>query len=75
MVCLRARSDEEYGLFVDVIGSVGDAAAAGIGPQQSPDQPAAWTLYFASDDADATARAVSSAGGHIPPRSGGRRVA
>ena len=41
-----STSDEKYGGYV--IGSVGDAAAAGIGPQQAPDQPAAWTLYFAT---------------------------
>jgi uncharacterized protein len=57
------KPDEEYGGYA--IGSIGDAAAAGIGPQLSPDQPTAWTLYFAGDDADATARAVSSAGGQV----------
>jgi predicted enzyme related to lactoylglutathione lyase len=54
---------EEFGGYV--IGSVGGAAAAGIGPQQQPDMPAAWTLYFASDDADATALAVKDAGGQV----------
>jgi uncharacterized protein len=58
-----SKPDEQFGGYV--IGSVGDAAAAGIGPQQSPDQPAAWTLYIASDDADATAAAVTKAGGQI----------
>jgi predicted enzyme related to lactoylglutathione lyase len=61
------KPDEQFGGYV--IASVGEAAAAGIGPQQGPDQPAAWTLYFASDDADATAAAVTQAGGQIllPP--------
>jgi uncharacterized protein len=61
------KPDEQFGGYV--IGSVGEAAAAGIGPQQSADQPAAWTLYIASDDADATASAVTGAGGHVllPP--------
>ena len=60
-------SDEQYGGYV--IGSAGGAAAAGVGPQQSADQTAAWTLYIASDDADATAAAVLQAGGQIllPP--------
>src|SRR4051812_50168857 len=56
-----AEPDDEFGGYV--IGSVGGSAAAGIGPQQQPDLPAAWTLYFAADDADATARAVRDAGG------------
>jgi uncharacterized protein len=57
------KPDEQYGGYV--IGSVGDAPAAGIGPQLSPDQPAAWTLYFASDDADASAGSVTQAGGQV----------
>jgi uncharacterized protein len=62
-----SKPDEQFGGYV--IGSVGDAAAAGIGPQQSPDQPAAWTLYIASDDADATAKLVGEHGGTVvmPP--------
>src|SRR3954454_20553977 len=54
---------EEFG--GDVIGSVGEAAAAGIRPQQQDDAPAAWRLYFARDDADATARAVGQAGARL----------
>lgn len=61
------KPDEQFGGYV--LACIGDAPAAGVGPQQSPDQPAAWTLYFASEDADATARAVTQAGGQIllPP--------
>lgn len=44
------------------------AAAAGIGPLPEGVRPA-WTLYFASDDADGTAAAVTAAGGEVllPP--------
>src|SRR3954469_12739346 len=48
-----------------VLGSIGGAAAAGIGVAVSPEQPTAWTLYFATDDVDATARAVPEAGGQV----------
>jgi len=59
--------DEAFGGYV--IATVSDAPAAGIGPLQSPEQPAAWTLYIAGDDADATAGAVTRAGGQVllPP--------
>jgi predicted enzyme related to lactoylglutathione lyase len=62
-----AYSGEEYGGYV--IAQVGDAAAAGIGPLQQDGAPAAWTLYLASDDVDATAAAVTAAGGALllPP--------
>jgi predicted enzyme related to lactoylglutathione lyase len=42
-----------------------DRNAAGIGPVQSPEQPSAWTLYFASDDADKTATSVTEHGGTV----------
>jgi predicted enzyme related to lactoylglutathione lyase len=58
-----SETDDEFGGYV--IGSVKGAAAAGVGPQQQPGMPAAWTLYFASDDVDATARAVKDAGGQV----------
>jgi predicted enzyme related to lactoylglutathione lyase len=38
---------------------------AGVGPLMSPDQPPMWTTYIATDDADATAAAVESAGGKV----------
>jgi predicted enzyme related to lactoylglutathione lyase len=46
------------------VGLVGDRAAGAIGPLPDGGQ-AAWTLYFASDDADATAAAVSDNGGTV----------
>jgi hypothetical protein len=54
---------DEYGGYV--IGQVHGAATAGIGPLQSPGQPVAWTLYFASDDADFTASSVQEHGGTV----------
>lgn len=42
-----------------------DRAAAGIGPKAAPGAPAAWSTYLASDDADATAAAVTAAGGTL----------
>jgi uncharacterized protein len=36
---------------------------AGIGPQMQPGMPTAWSTYVATDDADATAKAVADAGG------------
>jgi predicted enzyme related to lactoylglutathione lyase len=42
---------------------------AGIGPKMGPDMPHVWTTYLASDDAHASAAAVTAAGGTIiaPP--------
>jgi uncharacterized protein len=43
--------------------------AAGIGPVQSADQPSFWTVYFASDDLDGTAKLIADNGGSllVPP--------
>ena len=54
--------DEQYGGYV--VAHVDGAAAAGIGPEQ-PGARAAWTVYFASDNADATLAAVEEAGGTV----------
>ena len=60
-------TDAEYGGYT--IAEARGAAAAGIGPLP-PDGATAWTLYLASDDADATAAAVPQQGGTVllPPR-------
>ncbi len=57
---------EEFGGYT--IAHVRDFPAAGIGPLQ-PGAPSAWTMYIASDDADATANAVTASGGVVllPP--------
>lgn len=58
---------EEYGGYV--IAEVRGAAAAGVGPLPQPGMPSFWTLYLASDDADAVAAAVPEHGGTVvlPP--------
>jgi predicted enzyme related to lactoylglutathione lyase len=38
---------------------------AALGPVQSPDQPMAWLLYFASENADATAALIKEHGGAV----------
>ena len=61
-----ADTGDEYGGYV--IGQVGGAAAAGIGPMQEGTRTA-WTLYFATGDADASAGQVEARGGTVivPP--------
>jgi predicted enzyme related to lactoylglutathione lyase len=39
--------------------------AAGLGPQQDPNDPPRWTTYFAADDAAATAARITDAGGTV----------
>lgn len=61
-----ADTGDEFGGYS--IAQVDGAAAAGIGPLPDGGAPA-WTLYFASDDADTTAAAVTEHGGNVllPP--------
>ena len=42
---------------------------AGLGPVQMPQQPPAWAMYVATEDAEATAKTVQEAGGKVvaPP--------
>ena len=56
------EGSDEYGGYA--IASVNGSAAAGIGPPMGPG-PAAWTLYIASDDVDATTAAIAQHGGSI----------
>lgn len=53
----------EYGGYL--IAHRDAAPVAGIGPLPQPELPSMWTVYFASDDADATATAVTRAGGSV----------
>lgn len=59
--------EPEYGGYLSSL--VRDRVAAGLGPRMEPAAPPAWTTYFATDDADATAAAVGGAGGTVvvPP--------
>jgi hypothetical protein len=47
------------------IAQVDGRAASGVGPVMQEGQPSAWTVYFASDDADATAKLIEEHGGSI----------
>jgi hypothetical protein len=62
-----SQTADDFGGYV--IGRVGGAAAAGIGPTPQPGLPSAWTLYLADDDADAAAKRITDAGGTmiLPP--------
>lgn len=44
---------------------VGEDAVAALSPTYRPEQPPAWTVSFATEDADDSARAVRSAGGTV----------
>lgn len=54
---------EEFGHYH--IADVGGRPAAGMSPPMSADQPQAWTLYLATDDADATAKLITDNGGSL----------
>ena len=56
-------SGPDYGNYE--IGQMDGRAAAGIGPVMQEGQPSAWTVYLASDDADATAKLIGEHGGSI----------
>jgi len=48
-----------------VLCEVDGQPVAGIGPKMNAEQPTAWTTYLATDDADATASKIKSAGGQL----------
>jgi predicted enzyme related to lactoylglutathione lyase len=64
---IQVSPDPQYGGYG--IAKTGDQDAAGIGGTQSPDQPAAWSVYIGSDDLEALAGRVTAAGGTVvaPP--------
>ena len=55
--------DPEYGGYLMAL--VKDQAAAGLAPQQDPNDPPRWTTWFAAADVDAAAQRVTSAGGTL----------
>jgi predicted enzyme related to lactoylglutathione lyase len=55
--------EPEFGGYLTV--TVDGEQAAGMGPQQDPDDPPRWTTYFATDDAAATATRIRDAGGTV----------
>lgn len=58
-----AASGDEHGGYV--MAQVRGHDAAGIGPSPVAEMPSSWTLYLASDDADATASAIIEHGGTV----------
>lgn len=58
-------SGEEFAHYH--IAQVDGRAAAGVGPVMAEDQPSGWTLYLASDDADATVKLAAEHGGGASP--------
>jgi len=64
---VEVNPDPQYGGYG--LAKVNGKDAAGIGGTQSPDQPAAWSLYIGTEDIDALAGQVTAAGGTVvaPP--------
>jgi uncharacterized protein len=55
--------EPEYGGYLTAVRN--GQAAAGLAPQQDPDDPPRWTTYFATDDAAAIAARIKDAGGQL----------
>lgn len=55
--------DPEFGGYLSCLAQ--DREAAGLGPQQDPNDPPRWTTYFATDDADAAVSRIAEAGGTV----------
>lgn len=64
-VGLVAPMPESEDGYVYTMFHQGDAAVAGLGPIMDANQPPAWSVYFATDDADATAAKVEASGGKV----------
>ena len=64
---IEVNPDPQYGGYG--MGEVGGKRVAGIGPKMSPEAPTAWSIYIATDDADALAKKAQAAGGTVvaPP--------
>lgn len=64
---LQTAPDPEAGGYT--MAALKGKDVVGLGPQMSKDQPPMWSVYFGTDDADATARKVTEAGGQViaPP--------
>jgi predicted enzyme related to lactoylglutathione lyase len=55
--------EPEYGGYLNA--TLKGEQAAGLGPRMDPNQPVAWTTYFATDDSDATVGRIREAGGTV----------
>lgn len=65
---LEVSADPQYGGYATA--KLGDKSVGGLGPKQEGDSsPTAWSLYIGTDDVDALAGKVQSAGGTViaPP--------
>lgn len=64
---IEVNQDPQYGGYA--LARVGGKDVAGIGGTQSPEQPSAWSVYIGTDDAEALAKKIQSAGGTVaaPP--------
>jgi predicted enzyme related to lactoylglutathione lyase len=64
---IEVSPDPQYGGYA--IAQVDGKDVAGIGPQQSPDAPTAWSLYIGTPDAEDLAARVTTGGGTVvaPP--------
>lgn len=60
---IDVRPDPQYGGYGRA--TIDGRDAAGVTPSQDPAQPTHWNLYIHTDDVDATAAAVESAGGTV----------
>jgi uncharacterized protein len=59
----QVSPDPQYGGYT--IFTLGDQVVAGAGTLQDPQQPTAWTVYFAERDVDAATSRVERAGGKV----------
>jgi uncharacterized protein len=55
--------EPEYGGYLNA--TLKGEQTAGLGPRMDPNQPVAWTTYFATDDSDATVGRIREAGGTV----------
>jgi predicted enzyme related to lactoylglutathione lyase len=64
---VEVNTDPQYGGYA--LAKIGGRDVAGIGGTQSPDQPAAWSAYIGTSDAEDLSKRVQAAGGTVvtPP--------
>src|SRR6478609_871744 len=60
---VEVNPDPVYGGYA--IARLGDEDAAGIGPAQDPSMPTSWSVYIGTDDVEALATRVQTAGGTV----------
>src|SRR6185436_4149252 len=60
---VEVNPDPQYGGYA--LARIGGKDAAGIGPKMDPNSPTAWSLYIGTEDVDALAKQVTSAGGTV----------